>query len=248
MAVPQLQRVTLKSLHRKPRFLQEEFVEVGVLDKHEALLSALVSAGLAPTPQHEVDDPLDDAEHVVSSSPKPNERQDDDGRSKPVNSQWIVFCNTIQSCRSTEYFLAENGYAGQVTSVHGQIRPHDRQDNFESFKSGAAKILVCTDIAARGIDIKDIGGIINFDFPRSSTDYIHRIGRTARSGRHGKAIHLVTKYDQKIAHRLEAGNFDMDDLVEANDASERRRRKGGTKKRDNNPSGLPKSLRKRIGV
>ena len=71
------------------------------------------------------------------------------------------------------------------------------------FRAGVVNILVCTDVASRGLDIPAVELVVNYDVPRRSDDYIHRVGRTARAGRGGRAISLVTQYDVELVHTIE---------------------------------------------
>ncbi|EQC26415.1 hypothetical protein SDRG_15760 [Saprolegnia diclina VS20] len=111
----------------------------------------------------------------------------------------IVFCNSTASCRSTEHMLHEHGY--KSTSLHGDIPPVVRKKNFEAFQADAS-ILVCTDLAARGLDLSAVDHVINFDFPKSSVDYLHRAGRTGRAGKRGIVTSLITKHDAAAARLL----------------------------------------------
>jgi ATP-dependent RNA helicase RhlE len=92
-----------------------------------------------------------------------------------------------------------------ATEIHSNRSQAQRKAALDGFKRGKFRILVATDIAARGIDVKNIGLVINFDLPDNSEDYVHRIGRTGRAGSHGKAISFVTpsqKADVKKIERL----------------------------------------------
>ncbi|MBU2101255.1 DEAD/DEAH box helicase [Patescibacteria group bacterium] len=92
-----------------------------------------------------------------------------------------------------------------ATEIHSNRSQRQRETALEGFKTGRFRIMVATDIAARGIDVKDISLVINFDLPDNSGDYVHRIGRTGRAGRYGKAISFVTssqKADIKKIERL----------------------------------------------
>ena len=93
----------------------------------------------------------------------------------------LIFCNTVDSCRAVEHALKESLI--DTLSYHGDLRGTDREDNLNKFRSGEFQYLVCTDIAARGIDIPEIEHVILFDFPLNPIDYIHRAGRTGRQGR-----------------------------------------------------------------
>ncbi|CEG13361.1 ATP-dependent RNA helicase DBP2 (fragment) [groundwater metagenome] len=77
----------------------------------------------------------------------------------------------------------------------------------DSFKMGKIDVLVATDVAARGIDVKNINSIINYDLPRAPEEYVHRIGRTARAGTEGKAISLLTGRDSGNIRRIFGDNF-----------------------------------------
>lgn len=114
----------------------------------------------------------------------------------------MVFCNTLNSSRAVDHFLGEN----QISTVnyHGEVPAEQRVENLQKFKSndGDCPTLVCTDLAARGLDL-DVDHVIMFDFPLTSIDYLHRTGRTARMGAKGKVTSLVAKKDQTLAARIE---------------------------------------------
>lgn len=107
----------------------------------------------------------------------------------------IVFCNRKTDSSEIYEWLLKEGY--KAGALHGDIRQKQRMDILDAFKKGGIQILVATDIAARGLDIAEIGHVFNFDIPNNKEDYIHRIGRTGRAGRLGKAFTLVSPSDTK---------------------------------------------------
>lgn len=107
----------------------------------------------------------------------------------------IVFCNRKLDVDKVKSFLQKKGLS--VAALHGDMVQAKRYENLEQFKSGQTRILVCSDVAARGIDIDDIAYVFNYDLPHNSEDYVHRIGRTGRAGKQGHAITLVTDDDAK---------------------------------------------------
>ncbi|KAI7092296.1 hypothetical protein KC352_g40391, partial [Hortaea werneckii] len=103
----------------------------------------------------------------------------------------------------------------RVTSLHSGLQHTDRTNNLARFRARAARILIATDVAARGLDIPSISLVINYDLPRNPDDYIHRVGRTARAGRHGTAISLVGQRDVELVHAIEERvGRPMDEYVE----------------------------------
>ncbi|KAL8926137.1 MAG: hypothetical protein Q9208_003040 [Pyrenodesmia sp. 3 TL-2023] len=89
--------------------------------------------------------------------------------------------------------------------LHGQLSQTARLGALGKFRAGeSVKILIATDVAARGLDIPLVDVVINFDLPPDSKTYIHRVGRTARAGKSGKALSLVTQYDIEIWQRIES--------------------------------------------
>ena len=87
--------------------------------------------------------------------------------------------------------------------LHGQLSQPKRLGALNKFKAGQRNILVATDVASRGLDIPNVDLVINFDIPGHGKDYIHRVGRTARAGKHGRSIAFVTQYDVEAYQRLE---------------------------------------------
>jgi ATP-dependent RNA helicase DeaD len=112
----------------------------------------------------------------------------------------MVFCNTRQNTD----LIARNLQRHEIDAlaIHGGLTQNRRNDIMKSFNSGKALILVCTDVAARGLDIKGISHVYNYDSPKTSTEYIHRIGRTARAGKEGIAITLVSARDYENFRRV----------------------------------------------
>merc|ERR1719327_2295442 len=87
-------------------------------------------------------------------------------------------------------------------AIHGDRDQRERDAALDSFKSGHAKILVATDVAARGLDVKAITMVVNFDPAGNAEDYVHRIGRTGRAGRRGTAITLLTNDEGRSAEQI----------------------------------------------
>jgi superfamily II DNA/RNA helicase len=122
-------------------------------------------------------------------------------RQLPQSAKVMVFCNTLDSCRFVDKFLRENAF--DIALVHGGVPPRLRKQEFQKFMSGQVKILVCSDVAARGLDTTDVNHVILFDFPRNVVDYIHRVGRTARAGRSGVAFSLVRKRELPLVEAIQ---------------------------------------------
>ena len=116
----------------------------------------------------------------------------------------IVFVATCATAQRLALLLRALGFA--AVPLHGQLAQARRLASLNKFKSGERSILIATDVAARGLDIPSVDLVVNYELPANSKDYIHRVGRTARAGRSGRAITLVTQYDvelyQKIEHML----------------------------------------------
>ena len=89
-----------------------------------------------------------------------------------------------------------------VQSLHGDREQSDRDQALEDFRTGRVKILIATDLAARGLDVSDVTHVYNYNFPRNIEEYVHRVGRTGRAGKIGESITLVTQDDWKIADEL----------------------------------------------
>ena len=115
----------------------------------------------------------------------------------------IIFTAKKASCDQLANHLWDEGYA--VDSLHGDRAQWERTKVTNAFKSGTLRLLIATDVAARGLDVKDVGVVVNYDMPAGSNgveDYVHRIGRTGRAGRKGKAFTFFTRGDSKNATKL----------------------------------------------
>jgi len=105
----------------------------------------------------------------------------------------MVFCNTK---RNTDKVTKNLKFSGiDALAIHGGLTQYKRNDVMQRFHTGKFCVLVCTDVAARGLDIKGVSHVYNYDIPRESKQYIHRIGRTARAGAEGKAINILSRSD-----------------------------------------------------
>ncbi|KXJ28996.1 probable ATP-dependent RNA helicase DDX43 [Exaiptasia diaphana] len=89
-----------------------------------------------------------------------------------------------------------------IQCIHGDREQCDREQALDDFKRGLAHVLIATDVASRGLDIKDVTFVLNYDFPRGIEDYVHRVGRTGRAGRKGTALTFITRNDWNYAHKL----------------------------------------------
>ncbi|CEJ89408.1 Putative ATP-dependent RNA helicase dbp-8 [[Torrubiella] hemipterigena] len=118
-----------------------------------------------------------------------------------VNKTVIIFCNRTSTAEFLHHLLRLLEH--RVTSLHSKLPQRQRIDNLGRFRASAARILVATDVAARGLDIPEVSLVINYDIPRDPDDYIHRVGRTARAGRSGEAVTLVGQRDVDLVLAIE---------------------------------------------
>ena len=114
----------------------------------------------------------------------------------------ILFAGSKQKVKELYATLSRKGF--NVAAMHSDLQQVERDDVMNRFKARQIDLLVATDIVARGIDIDDITMVINFDAPRDAEDYVHRIGRTARAGREGRAITLVGERDMPALRAIES--------------------------------------------
>jgi superfamily II DNA/RNA helicase len=156
----------------------------------------------------------------------------------------IIFCNRKKDVADLFRSLDRHGFS--VGALHGDMDQRSRTNMLASFKEGNLKLLVASDVAARGLDIPDVSHVFNFDLPIHSEDYVHRIGRTGRAGRSGKAFSLVTAKDTKFldaiekmtGQKLEWMSGDLTALPEPMESydNDRQKRGRGGKDRDRSKS------------
>jgi len=113
----------------------------------------------------------------------------------------IIFCNRKTEVAKLHRSLVKHGFS--ALALHGDMDQRSRMNALEAFRKNEVKLLVASDVAARGLDIPEVSHIFNFDLPHHAEDYVHRIGRTGRAGRSGAAITLVAPADKKSLAAIE---------------------------------------------
>ena len=120
---------------------------------------------------------------------------------EPTGTKTIVFSSSKQKVKELAFSLKRKKY--KVEAMHSDLEQSERESVMLDFKNNKIDILVATDVISRGIDIDQIGLVINYDVPHDPEDYIHRIGRTARANADGTAITFVSEKEQGKFHRIE---------------------------------------------
>ncbi len=113
----------------------------------------------------------------------------------------IIFCNRKRDVAILHKSLQKHGFNAGV--LHGDMDQRARMASLDAFRTGDVDLIVCSDVAARGLDIPDVSHVYNFDVPTHAEDYVHRIGRTGRAGKSGTAVSIVTQADQKYVGEIE---------------------------------------------
>ncbi len=121
------------------------------------------------------------------------------GDYKPAST--VVFCKTKQICADVAKFLSREGIS--ALPIHGDLEQNERTVVLTKFSNHSCLVLVATDVAARGLDIKDLEAVVNFDLPQDADVYTHRIGRTARAGKVGLAFTLFVGYEKEKCLEIE---------------------------------------------
>jgi superfamily II DNA/RNA helicase len=116
-------------------------------------------------------------------------------------SQSIIYCNSVK--RVNDLYVAMNSDNYPVCQIHSNMEKDERLRNYEGFKSGKHRVLISSNVTARGIDIQQVSTVINFDLPNCVHTYLHRIGRSGRWGRKGVGINFVTQRDMRQLKMIE---------------------------------------------
>lgn len=189
---------------------------VGAMPKERQTL--LFSATLPPKIRQLAKQILRDPAEINIAISKPNEAIDQSAylcyehqkmgiisdlfEGKELTSKTIIFSSSKQKVKELAYALKRMKF--RAAAMHSDLEQAKREEVMLDFKNGKIDLLVATDVVARGIDIQDIGTVINFDVPHDPEDYIHRIGRTARASATGRAITFVSELEQGKFHRIES--------------------------------------------
>ena len=131
----------------------------------------------------------------------------------------MVFCNTRHLSDFVDKNLRFNGV--KAAAIHGGLTQNARLKAIDRFHAHDVNVLVCTDVAARGLHIKNVSHVINYDLPPDPNDYVHRIGRTARAGESGQVVNILTNFDKNLMKKIQWQNkaFKVE-TVEMNDFKE----------------------------
>lgn len=116
-------------------------------------------------------------------------------------SQCIIYCNSVRRVSELYKAMLEEGFS--VCCIHSSMDKSERNREFNNFRSGGYRVLISSDVTARGIDIQQVSTVINFDITRDVHKYLHRIGRSGRWGRKGMAINFVTRHDTDTMKKIE---------------------------------------------
>ncbi len=153
----------------------------------------------------------------------------------------IIFCNRKRDVQVVYRSLEKHGFS--VGVLHGDLDQRARMAALDAFRAGQVQLIVCSDVAARGLDIPDVSHVINYDAPHHSEDYVHRIGRTGRAGKTGQALTIVTRADGRaiaeieklIARKIdweEGGEMPPEDETDTHQRHGRRGARAGARDRD----------------
>ncbi|KIH55792.1 helicase protein [Ancylostoma duodenale] len=116
--------------------------------------------------------------------------------------QAVIFCNTRRKVEQLTEQMTKKQFT--VSSLHGDMEQQDRDVIMREFRSGSSRVLITTDLLARGIDVQQVSLVINYDLPSNRENYIHRIGRSGRFGRKGVAINFITDNDARQLKDIES--------------------------------------------
>jgi translation initiation factor 4A len=117
-------------------------------------------------------------------------------------SQCIIYCNSVKRVSELHKAMNEEGFS--VCCIHSSMDKTERDREFHNFRNGSYRVLISSNVTARGIDIQQVSTVINFDITKDPHTYLHRIGRSGRWGRKGMAINFVTKYDIPTMKKIES--------------------------------------------
>jgi superfamily II DNA/RNA helicase len=163
----------------------------------------------------------------------------------------IIFCNRKRDVDIVARSLTRHGFS--AAPIHGDLDQAQRMKTLAEFKSGELRLLVASDVAARGLDIPAVSHVFNVDIPRNADDYVHRIGRTGRAGMTGESVTLVTPEDKKALaavvkligrepDTLKLGGVEPDQTTDAPaDDAKPKSRRGGARKRGGAKSATPET-------
>ena len=149
----------------------------------------------------------------------------------------LIFCNRKRDVEILYKSLAKHGF--DAVRLHGDMSQPARTETLDKFKRGEVRLMVCSDVAARGLDIKGLSHVFNFDVPMHSEDYVHRIGRTGRAGREGHAFTLAAPIDGKYVASIEkllGGAIPRIQIEGLDDAALSEGKERGAKDRGGRPS------------
>jgi superfamily II DNA/RNA helicase len=117
-------------------------------------------------------------------------------------SQCIIYCNSVKRVADLYDAMTEDHFP--VCCIHSNMEKGEREASLDQFRAGSARVLISSNVTARGIDVQQVSTVINFDLPRDAHTYLHRIGRSGRWGRKGTGINFITKRDTQMIRDIES--------------------------------------------